>query len=308
MNVLVTGASLVGCSVARLLKEHGHEPVLYELTPRPDYIRRYAGDVPVERGDVQDLALLIATMQRYQIDTVAHTVRAPVTGRHYTGIRANVDGALAVMEAAHLTGVQRMLFASTQGVYDFDRATKPLAEDDPYSESDHSYVASKVACERLLRALVVPYSMEFAILRFAQIYGHAAEGAGDPLGLVLQTAIADVMAGRPASIDPGLFDTNDLVYVKDVAQGVVLACEKPLKHRVYNLGSGRITGPAELAEAIRKVAPGVPVAVLSESKMDFRWNHTNPLDITRARTDLGYEPQYDIEKGVADSVSELSVK
>lgn len=306
MRTLITGASLVGCCVARLLRERGHEPVLFELLPRPDYILRYAGDVAVEQGDIQDLAALVEVMQRHAIETVVHTVRARFTERVYTGMRANVDGAMAAMQAAHLAGSRRFLFVSTQGVYDFAKARGPIPEDHPFTEADHPYPGSKIACERVLRVFARAYGMEFAILRLAQVYGHAAEGAGDHLGVVLQTAVADARAGRQVEIDPGLFDTNDLVYVKDVGNGIALACERPLKRSIYNLGSGRVTGPEEVAQAIRLIAPGVLVTVAAEPAGGFRWGHTNPLDITRANEDFGYEPRYDIKVGVADILSELT--
>jgi nucleoside-diphosphate-sugar epimerase len=306
MKVLITGASLVGCSVARNLKEAGHEPVLYEVAPRPDYIRRYAGDVPVEQGDVRDLAVLVQVMQDRGIDTVIHTARARFTDRLFNIMRINVDGAMALIEAANLAKAKRFLFISTQAVYDFSRATGPIPEDGFLSESENHYVGSKIASERVLRVFARSYQMEFAILRLAQVYGHAAEGAGDALGVILQNAIADVLAGRSVEVDPGMFDQNDLVYIKDVARGIALAAERPLKNLVYNIGSGGVTGPEELAAAVRSLSPNATVNVLPEAR-GFRWGHTNHLDITRARDDLGYEPAFDIANGVLDSVKEMNL-
>ena len=305
MKALITGASLVGCSVARNLREAGHEPVLYEVAPRPDYIQRYAGDVPVEQGDIRDLPVLLEVMQDRAIDTVIHTARARFSDRLFNIMRINVDGAMALIQAAHLAKVKRFLFISTQAVYDFARASGPIPEDGWLSESENHYVGSKIASERVLRVFARSYQMEFAILRLAQVYGHAAEGAGDALGVVLQTAIADVLAGRGVEIDPGMFDQNDLVYIKDVARGIALAAERPLKNQIYNIGSGRVTGPEELAGAVRSLSPNAKVDVLPEAR-SFRWGHTNHLDISRAREDLGYEPEFDIAKGVLDYVKELS--
>jgi len=297
----------VGCSVARNLKEAGHEPVLYELLPRPDYIRQYAGDVPVEQGDIRDLAVLVRVMQDHGIDTVIHTARARFSDRLYNIMRINVDGAMALIEAAHLTHAKRFLYISTQAVYDFGRATGPIPEDGILSEGENHYVGSKIASERVLRVFARSYQLEFAILRLAQVYGHAAEGAGDALGVVLQNAIADVLAGRSVELDPGMFDLNDLVYIKDVARGITLAAQGELKNPIYNIGSGHVTNPEELAAAVRSLAPGAKVEVLPEARGGFHWGHTNHLDITHAREDLGYEPMFDIGKGVADSVRELSL-
>lgn len=308
MNVLVTGAGLVGCNVARILKERGHEPVLYDIAPRESYIQSVAGAVALERGDIRDLATLIETMQRRKTETVVHTaylIGAALSDRPYTGVRTNVDGAMAVMEAARLSGAKRFLFASTQGVYNYAVADRPIPEDLAFSDADHFYIASKVACERLLRGFAAAYNLEFAILRFAQIYGRGHYAAGDLAGPVMHEVLAEALAGRPARVDPGILSDNDYVYAKDVAQGVVLACEKPLKNRVYNLGSGFLGTPADVADAIRKAMPGAAVKVLSKPVIGPFWVHKQYLDITRAREDLGYSPHFDLVRGVADFVDEL---
>lgn len=311
MNVLVTGAGLVGCNTARILRERGHQAVLYDIAPRERYIQSVAGDVAVERGDVRDLAVLVDTMQRHKVQAVVHTaflISGPLAGHPYSGMRTNVDGALAVLEATRLSGAKRMLFASTQGVYNYDLADRPIPEEHPFSEADHFYVASKVACERLLRGLAASSGLEFAIVRFAQIYGRGHYAAGDLAGPVMHEVLADALAGRPVRIDPGVLSDNDYVYAKDVAQGVVLACEKPLKNRVYNLGSGLLGTPADVAGAIRGAVPGASVEVLPAPVIGPFWVHEHFLDITRARDDLGYRPQYDLTRGVADFVSELKAQ
>lgn len=308
MNVFITGAGLVGCNLARILNQRGHEVVLWDVYPRKEYIRSVAGDVPVEQGDMQDLAALIETMHRYKVETVVHTaflIGQRIAERPYSGVRANVDGTLAAVEAAHLTGAKRFLFASTQGIYNLRLATEPISEDAPYSEADRFYPACKVACERLLRAFNQAYELEIVLLRFAQIYGRGHYAGGDGLGPVMHTMLAAAAAGRPVSIDPGRVQRNDLVYAKDVADGVALACEKPLKHTSYNIGSGRIVAAADIMNAIRKVLPEVPVQLLPGLVTGDAPSREYPLDITRAQVDLGYDPHYDIEKGVAAFINEL---
>ncbi|MEK7214846.1 MAG: NAD(P)-dependent oxidoreductase, partial [Chloroflexota bacterium] len=196
MNVLITGAGLVGCQTARILRDRGHQAVLYDIAPREPYIRSVAGDVAVERGDIRDLAALIDTMQQHHVQAVVHTaflISGGAADRPYSGMRTNVDGALAVLEATRLSGARRMLFASTQGVYDYDLADRPIPEEHPFSEADHFYVASKVACERLLRGLAASTHLEFAILRFAQIYGRGHYAAGDLAGPAMHYVLDDAL-------------------------------------------------------------------------------------------------------------------
>ncbi len=311
MNVLVTGAGLVGCNTARILRERGHQAVLYDIAPRERYIRSVAGDVAVERGDIRDLAALVDTMQRHKVQAVVHTaflISGPLTERPYSGMRTNVDGALAVLEASRLSGAKRMLFASTQGVYNYDLADRPIPEEHPFSEADHFYVASKVACERLLRGLAASSGLEFAIVRFAQIYGLGHYAAGDLAGPAMHNVLADALAGRPVRIDPGVLSDNDYVYAKDVAMGVALACEQPLRRQAYNLGSGKLGTPDQVAAAIRAAVPGAAVEVLSAPVIGPFWVHQHYLDITRAQADLGYRPAYDLAKGMLDFVSDMKLQ
>ena len=83
---------------------------------------------------------------------------------------------------------------------------------------------------------------------------------------------------------------------------IALAAERPLKNQIYNIGSGRVTGPEELAGAVRSLSPNAKVDVLPEAR-SFRWGHTNHLDISRARepdneipeTDRDTDQQFDVQ-------------
>lgn len=307
MNVLVTGAGLVGCNVAHQLKERGDKAVLFDRSPNREYIAAAAPGCPVVAGDVQDLSILIDTMQKEKIDVVLHTaylIGLSLMERPYTGVRANVDGGLALMEAARLTGVKRFLLASTQGVYNYDVAKGPITEDAPLIGSVY-YTASKISLELLLPIFAQQYSIEFAILRFAQIYGYGHYLGGDFVGQVTGDALAAGLAGKPVNLDPGIITNNDHVYAKDVGAGCVLACDKLLKHPVYNLGSGKLTGPSDVVAAIDAALPNAKAQMLPKPVIGPYWVHDYYLDITRARQDWGYEPKYDLAKGVADFVSEL---
>jgi UDP-glucose 4-epimerase len=309
MNVLVTGAGLVGCNTARQLVEHGHKAVLYDRSPNRDYIASAAPGASIVAGDIQDLSVLIDTMQTEKIDTVVHTaylIGMSLMARPYIGVRSNVDGSLALMEAGRLTGIKRFLFASTQGVYNYDLDPKvPIAEDFPLVGAFH-YTSSKIAAEIMLPVFAKENQIEFAILRFAQIYGRGHYLGGDFVGLVMHDALAAGVAGKPVELDPGIITNNDHVYAKDVAAGVVLACEKKtLTYPVYNIGAGVLTGPDDVVKAIAAAFPGQKVGMLPKPVMGPYWRHEQYLDITRMREDLGYQPKYDLEKGVADFVSEL---
>lgn len=313
MNVLVTGAGLVGCNTAQQLIERGHQVVLYDMAPNERYIRSVVESAPVVRGEVQDMPTVIEALQKHKIDIIVHTaflIGGSIDQRPFAGVRANVDGALTLAEAARLTGVKRFLFAGTFGVYDWDKQSpeigaSPIPEDFPVISADHFYLASKVAAEGLLGAFAKKYGFEYAIVRFAQIYGRGHYAAGDYAGPAMHDVLTKALAGEPVQIDPGVLSCNDYVYAKDVAQGMALACEKPLHHRIYHLGSGKLGSPEDVSNAIQQAVPGASVEVLPKPVVGPFWRHEQVLDLRRTRDEIGYAPRYDLVKGVADFAGEL---
>ena len=85
-----------------------------------------------------------------------------------------------------------------------------------------------------------------------------------------------------------------------VQPGIALAVHtSPLPHQVYNLGSGTLTTVEDVEEALRKIFPEVR---MSRGKL----TPARPrMDITRARSELGFNPEYKLEAGLRDYVAEL---
>src|SRR5262245_34034121 len=119
MNVLITGAGLLGCYGARRLLEKGHHVVLFDAFPDLDYIRSVLGDaagVVVETGDVRDLPSVIAVFQRHAIEAVTHgagLIARRAAEHPYTGIAINVMGTINVAEAVRITKARRLVYLSS---------------------------------------------------------------------------------------------------------------------------------------------------------------------------------------------------
>lgn len=313
MNILITGAGLVGCYLARDLLERGHKVVLYELAPYRDYIRWVAGDVPIVAGDVREMPDLVETMKRHQIEVVVHTVALmgqKLEDQPYRGMNINIGGTINVVEAARLTGVERLVYTSTFGVYHWTLPpTAPVTEDYVLA-GNVLYSGSKIASERIVRAYGNRYGISTAVTRFANVYGagHYAGGAGGGAGAsAIHDLIEVAKAGGNVRIDLRLVtDLTEYVYVKDAVRGVALAAEQRGNNQTFNLGTGVLTTPADVAAAFRKVFPNVDVRVGDEEAAYQVVHRDQPLDLTRSRSELGYDPQFvDLADGIADFSGEL---
>ena len=300
MRVLITGAGLIGCHTARELVERGDDVTFLDVAPRPDYIRHVVGrDLPMTRGDIRDLPCLIDAMQDIRPDCVIHL--AALVGEVnitnlYTGFQVNLAGTVNVVEAVRFAGVRRLIHASTQALYLGEDPKELLYEDSPLDSRGRVYNASKLACEHVLRTYAAKHKFELALLRFAGVYGFRAV-AGGP-GVAVQEAVWAAMAGR--TVELNAYESVDFIYAKDLANGIALAAHaSPLAHQVYNLGSGTLTTVEDVEAALRKIFPEIN---MSRGKL----TPARPrMDITRARTELGFNPEYKLEAGLRDYVAEI---
>jgi nucleoside-diphosphate-sugar epimerase len=300
MRVLITGAGLIGTHTAKQLTDRGDDVTFFDFAPRPEYIRHVTGrDLAVIRGDIRDLAALIDAFQQVRPECVIHlaaSVGEANINNVYAGFQVNLVATINVAEAARLTGVRRLVHASTQALYVGEDPKELLREDSPIDCRERVYNASKLGCEHVLRTYAAKHKFELAILRFAGVYGYHSV-AGGP-GVAVQQAVWDAMAGKPVTLN--VYESVDFIYARDLANGIALAVHtSPLPHHVYNLGSGSLTTVGDVEAALGKIFPGVR---MSRGKL----TQARPrMDITRARTELGFNPEYKLEAGLRDYVAQL---
>jgi nucleoside-diphosphate-sugar epimerase len=308
-RVFVTGAGMVGCHVAGDLRAGGHDVVLFDSNPRDAYIAAVAGNVGVVRGDIRELPVLLAAVQDLRPDVVVHTVTLignVAQAEPYRGFEVNLVGTMNVVEAVRLAGRPRLVHASTLGVNDLSQPQLgPITESFPLGSVGRVYGASKVAQEQIVRAASLAYGFELAILRFGGIYGYGHFAGASGIGLQVDGWLRAAAAGRPGRYTGGLPDPYEIVYVKDVAVGVVKAClADRLPHDTYNVGSGVLVTPDDVIAAIARVVPGFQVEGATATRAD-PFPRRYPFDLSRSRDELGYEPRYSLDAGLADLLATI---
>jgi UDP-glucose 4-epimerase len=318
MNVLVTGGLGVnGAFVLRELLSKGIEPIVYDQRADFRLVSDIKGDFELVLGDVNDLATLTRVFLERRVERVVHMAALipPSTETNaLNGFRVNAVGSVQVLEAARIAGVQRVVYISSRGVYGEVDPIKGHPEFEPMTEEDKPnpftvYDVTKVASERMGINYQRQYGLEFASMRFATNYGPGKLGrAGAADHLATQCVlIENSLAGESVRVPRGREQREDMIYNGDLGQAVALAIvTERLNHSVYNIGAGHLATLVDFADAVTKVIPSADIEV--GEGLDYLGmgiNYYCVFDLTRARTDLGYEPRFDIEAGVRDYIATM---
>lgn len=247
----VTGASgFVGSAVARLLAERGFAVHALARSSSP---RGNLKQLPVEiiEGDMRDPEDMQRAIRgaRY-VFHVAADYR--LWARHPEEIvRNNVAGASAVMEAAMMARVERVVYTSSVATL------KPGSLDNPADETRRlteaqaigAYKRSKVAAERVVERMIAERGLPAVIVNPSTPIG-ARDIKPTPTGRI----IVEAASGRmPAFVDTGL----NLAHVEDVAEGHLLALEKGRIGRSYILG-GENVNLRDMLWVIAEIRGGKP--------------------------------------------------
>lgn len=313
MKILVTGgAGYIGSTVASLLKEKGHEPVVYDNLSH-SHRERVAGGIEFVEGEVGDRAgvenlFRRARSQGRAFDGVMHFAALIEAGesmlRPEAFFRNNTAATLSLLEAMLNEGPRRLVFSSTAAVYG-DAETVPIPEDARLLPTN-AYGESKLLVEQMLTWLNRIHGLRYASLRYFNVAGApdgpdgAARGEEHQPETHLIPLILDVAVGRRKSIQiygddyptPDGTCIRDYIHVSDLAEAHLLAFQALEREDrlIYNLGNGQGFSVREVIEAARRVTghpipaevrprrPGDPATLVASSEKAIR--------------ELGWKPRY----------------
>lgn len=313
MSILLTGAGLVGTmAAARLIAEGLDHPVLYDVAFTSQRLKNWLNleEVTLAHGDVTDLADLIETIQRYGVDRIIHTAAlhtSEVRKRPFAGARINFMGTMAVLEAARLTGVKRVVLCSSSTVYLGLKEPPPnrlLSEDfslrvvSEYPPS--TYASLKLAAEWVAHNYRTEHGMDFVVIRLAGVFGPWGGGLSSP-GRLIRQIVESAWLGQACQLTTDeMTQSSDYVYGRDAGQGVVRAAfASDPQARVYNIAMGRLYTVQEIIDIVeRVVGRKVKLNLVEGPKLSGYESKPGLLDISRARAELGYRVEFPMDEAI----------
>ena len=211
-------------------------------------------------------------------------------------ISVNVAGTANVLQASRDARVRRVVYASSSSVYgDSERLPKKEGEEGvPVSP----YALSKLMVEQLADIFGLTFGLEAIGLRYFNVYGPRQDPDGPYAAVIPRFFRACFSREAPIIYGDGL-QSRDFTYVDDAVSANLLAAAAPSDAcgRAYNVGGGRHTTIRELAQSIREVAGEGPEPLAAPPRAGDVLHSL--ADLTRVREAIGYEPQWDLSRGLA---------
>jgi UDP-glucose 4-epimerase len=313
-GILITGGTgLVGAYATGMLLERGERPVIFDVALNERLLSAVGvdpGKVTMIRGDMLDLPALISAIRDNDCDRIIHLAAflgEEVQRRPYSGVRLNLMGTVNVFEAARLEKVSRVIFPSSGTVYlgSIGEGIKQIDESIPMNPPS-VYAATKASCEFMGRAYAKRYGFEFICLRYTGgLYGPSPAALKATREIAIQEMIRAAVKGEAAKID-WPYGPTEVLYGKDAAKGTVLAVLKErFKDQLFHIGNGQLVGGEEILAAIKKHFPGSRIELVKrDNPMPYPESRL-ASDFSRSKEQLGYEPDYTIDKAVVDYAATL---
>jgi UDP-glucose 4-epimerase len=289
MRVLVTGGrGYVGRRAVERLVALDHTVVSYDRD-------HWVSDGPVipVHGELYDLPRLLWALQEHAIDAIIHTAAishpdvslvAPVAT-----FEANVMGTVHLLEAARIAGVIKVVNFSSSSVYGHvegvvreDLVLKPLT---PYG-------VTKVATEQLAEVYARLHGFDVRSVRLTWAYG-----PGNRMPEFVGDMLTAAIAGQPYILESGTDHPLPLIYIDDAAEGTVraLLATDP-QQPAYTVAGPEVPTLGAVAELVRA---RYPQATIEIGPGPLPLHQLPAIDLSAAQADLGYEPQWTVERGLA---------
>jgi len=209
-------------------------------------------------------------------------------------MHANVDGTLAMLEAARQAQVDKVVYAASSSCYG---AAPPL----PTSESapikpEYPYALSKSLGESAVLHWAQVYRLPCVSIRIFNAYGPRVRTTG-VYGAVFGVFLAQKLNGKPLTVVGDGTQKRDFVYATDVARAFLAAAESDESGEVFNLGAG---DPQSINRLVELIGGEVTYVPKRPGEPDCTW-----ADTRKVRERLAWEPRVGFAEGVAAMLRDI---
>ena len=304
---LVTGgAGFIGSNLCEALLDMGYKVrCLDDLsTGKRENIELFITNPNYEfiEGDIKDLSTCMKATEgvHYVLNqaawgSVPRSIEMPL---FYSA--NNIGGTLNMLESSRVNGVKKFVYASSSSVYG-DEPNLPKTEE-RVGKLLSPYAVTKRTNEEWARQYTINYGLQTIGLRYFNVFGRRQDPNG-AYAAVIPKFIKLMLSGEAPTINGDGKQSRDFTYIENVIEANLKACRagEEAGGEAFNIAYGGREYLIDIYEVLKE-ALGVKLDPIfgPDRKGDIK--HSN-ADISKARKMLGYDPQYNFERGLNEAIA-----
>jgi UDP-glucose 4-epimerase len=208
--------------------------------------------------------------------------------------RSNVDGTVAVLEAARRSKVKRFVYTASSSCYGIPDSF-PTAESAAIRPM-YPYALTKYLGEECVFHWHKVYGLACVSLRLFNVYGPRTRTSGT-YGAVFGVFLAQKLHGKPFTVVGDGSQTRDFTFVSDVVSAFIAAAQSNVSGEIFNVGSGNTYSVSRLVELLDGPIEYIPKRP-GEPDTTF-------ADISKITASLKWRPTVSLERGVATMLENI---
>lgn len=212
----------------------------------------------------------------------------------------NISGTLNMLEAARINGVKKFVYASSSSVYG-DEPNLPKTEGREGNLLS-PYALTKRCDEEWAKQYTKHYGLDTYGMRYFNVFGRRQNPDG-AYAAVIPKFIKMLMNGETPTINGDGKQSRDFTYIDNVIEANLKACLAPHEAagEAFNIAYGGREYLIDIYYALTK-ALGVDIEPNYGPDRAGDIKHSN-ADISKAKNLLGYDPDYDFARGLAEAIN-----
>jgi UDP-glucose 4-epimerase len=300
-KVLVTGGGgFIGSQISSRLLEEGYEVVIIDnlRTGKEENIPPKAKFVRLDIRSPESLK----SLDKHEFETVLH-LAAQSSGEtshrdpHYD-LDTNARGTLILLKWCYERGIERLLNASSMGVYGQVKEEDCPVKEDMALQPLSFYGVTKLAAENYCNYFISK-GMKITSFRMFNVYGPGQNLDNMQQGMV-SIYLRFILDNRRILVKGSKHRFRDLIFIEDVVEAWIKSIKNPKAYnKTYNLGAGVKTYVyqivTELLKSFHKDTKFYPVEYKGSTPGDQLGIYA---DITKIKKDLDWSPRYSLSRGL----------
>jgi len=305
MKALITGgAGFIGSNLVKYLINKGDEIVVLDNLLRGNKLDNdILKNIKFIKGDIRNFKTVKDAIKG--CDIVYHFAAVLgvdiVADNPIETMDVEVIGMKNIVDASIIHGINKIIYASTSGVYGRSAMNSAVTENVEISPKS-SYAISKRFNEIYLMSVKQEKGLDSVSCRFFNVYGYKQDER-----MVIPRFIDQAIKGNEITIYGSGNQTRDFTFIDDVIKSLVLLADKVTGCEIFNISRGKENSINELAKIVKDIFNSNSEIIKLNSpkeRYDFevekRWGSAEKLYNT-----IGYKPDTDLIEGLNKTYKHL---